>query len=305
MSRLLYIIFLIGVSLIAESAPSADETECFEIDAINDKETKKYMQEWRDSIFGLQPHKPNYILPIGVGSGEYDEYVVSDNYRNIEAELQISLKWNLGNSFFELNESYNLAYSHTAFWQIYSSSSPFRETNYNPEFFVVFPIEDDSVVSLKSVTFGLAHISNGQGNIEDTDIPASVASDISAQPYLRNRSRSINYIYLDVNTQYESLLLNARVWVPYFGADLSDNPDIIDYIGFSKLGFKYFYGKNLFTVDSRLNFTTLKGSLSATYSYPIYDGLFLYTKFFTGYCESLIDYNNYVTKFSIGFSFSR
>ncbi len=289
----------------AASAPSEDETECFETDDIANAETKKSMENWTNSVFGLKPHKPNYILPLSVGNGEYIEYTPSDTYENIEAELQISLKWNLGNNLFGLKESYNLAYTHTAFWQIYSSSSPFRETNYNPEFFVTFPIEDDSIFNLKSLTFGLAHISNGQGNIEDTEIPVSLSSKSELQPYLKNRSRSINYMYLDADTQYDNLLLSLRVWVPYFGADLSDNPDIIDYTGLGKLCLKYFYGKNLITVDSRLNMKTLKGSLTAAYSYPVYDGMFLYTKFFTGYGESLIDYNNYITKFSIGFSFSR
>ncbi|MEA2072219.1 MAG: phospholipase A [Campylobacterota bacterium] len=300
-----YLSALFSLSLIADPAPSENETTCIETHTIEGKETQESMENWKESVFGLKPHKPNYILPIGVGSGEYDEYVVSDDYRNIEAELQISLKWNIGNNLFGLNESYNLAYSHKAFWQIYSSSSPFRETNYNPEFFVKFPIEDSSIFNLKFITYGLAHISNGQGNIEDTDIPVAVAADITAQSYLKNRSRSINYMYLDFESQYENFLLNARVWIPYFGEDLNDNPDIIDYTGLTKLGFKYFYGKNLISVDTNLNLKTLNGSLTATHSYPIYDGIFLYTKFFTGYGESLIDYNNYITKFSIGFSFSR
>lgn len=298
-------VLIVSTSLMAGPAPSESEAECFETYSIEDKETKESIENWKKDIFGLKPHKPNYLLPVGFSSAEYDEYVVSDHYKKIEAELQISLKWNFGNNFFGLDESYNLAYSHSALWQIYSSSSPFRETNYNPEFFVTFPIEDNSIINAKSLIFGLAHISNGQGNIEDTVIPTAVAEDVSAQPYLRNRSRSINYMYLDLGTQYKSLLVKARVWIPYFGEDLSDNPDIVDYMGLTQLNLKYFFGKNLITASSRFNLKTRKGSFMSAYSYPIYDGLFLYTKFFTGYGESLIDYDNYITKFSIGFSFSR
>ena len=50
-----------------------------------------------------------------------------------------------------------------------------------------------------------------------------------------------------------------------------------------------------------------KTTIEANYSYPILgrDDLFLYAKFFDGYGESLIDYNNKITKFGIGISISR
>jgi len=303
--KVLFFLSLVSVMLYAKEAPSQSEKECFTTDEIYNKETKKSMQDWQDSIFGLQPHHPNYILPFGIGKGKYYSYTPSDSYKNIEAELQVSLKWNFGNNYFGLNESYNLAYTHTAFWQIYSSSSPFRETNYNPEFFVVFPIKDDSFFNLQSLTFGVAHISNGQGNIEDANIPASVKSSAANTSYFTNRSRSVNYMYADANMQYDNIIFTTRAWLPYFGSDLNDNPDIIDYTGLTNFGLKYFFGKNLITVDTRVNFWTQKGSLKVAYSYPLYDGIFFYTKFFTGYGESLIDYNNYITKLSIGFSFSR
>lgn len=292
-------------SLYAQEAPAVNETPCFETENIKDYETKKAMQDWTNGVFGLKPHKANYLLPIGVGRGQYKVYNPADSYKNIEAELQVSLKFNVGNNLFGLHESYNLAYTHTAFWQIYSSSSPFRETNYNPEFFVTFPIEDASFVHLHAVTFGLAHISNGQGNIEEVQIPSSLKTNPDLTPYLRNRSRSVNYIYADAQMQYDTILFKTRVWIPYFGSDLSDNPDIMDYTGYTSFGLKYFAGKNLYTVDTRFNFFTQKGSFTSTYSYPVYDGIFFYAKFFTGYGESLIDYNNYVTKLSLGFSFSR
>lgn len=303
--KLIYMLLFFSRLLLSASAPSEEETECFNTEDIINIETKKAMNDWQSSSFGLKPHKPNYLLPFGIREGHYDQYVASDEYKNIEAELQVSLKLNVSNNIFGLNESYNLSYTHTSFWQIYSSSSPFRETNYNPEFFVVFPVDDTSFVGLKSITAGIAHISNGQGNIQDSAIPAELSSIPAVQPYLRNRSRSVNYMYAKADMQYDNFIVDITAWIPYFGSDLSDNPDLIDYTGFTKFGVKYFYGKNLITLDSNLNFFTGRGSVTATYSYPIYDGVFFYTKLFSGYNESLIDYNNNLTKFSIGFSFSR
>lgn len=105
--------------------------------------------------------------------------------------------------------------------------------------------------------------------------------------------------------QYNNFLVNVKAWMPYFGEDLSDNPDIIDYTGYTSVELKYFYRKHLISLNTRLNFFSKKGALELNYSYPLYPDLYLYTKFFTGYNESLIDYNNYITKFAIGFSFSR
>jgi len=55
----------------------------------------------------------------------------------------------------------------------------------------------------------------------------------------------------------------------------------------------------------RGNLMKENGALEATYSYPLKDKTDLYIKLFSGYGESLIDYNRNVTKLAIGFSFSR
>jgi phospholipase A1/A2 len=70
------------------------------------------MQKWLNRDFGLKPHKVNYILPYSYREGVYKSYVPTDEYRNIEAELQVSLKLYLGTGLFGLNESYYLAYLH-------------------------------------------------------------------------------------------------------------------------------------------------------------------------------------------------
>jgi len=50
-----------------------------------------------------------------------------------------------------------------------------------------------------------------------------------------------------------------------------------------------------------------RGAIDVHWSYPLLDSpyTFFYFKFFNGYGESLIDYNNCVTKLSFGLSFSR
>jgi phospholipase A1 len=296
--------FVISLFLFTSSLLYAQEG-C-DVADIEDYETRNAMQNWLNGDFGLKPHYANYLLPYGYRfGGNYQSFVPSDTYKKVEAEMQISLKLNIGHNAFGLGESYNLSYSHTAFWQIYTNSSPFREINYNPEFFVIFPIQDDSIFHLSSWTFALAHISNGQGNVEEVEIPDTIASMEELSPYLQNRSRSVNYLYTTLEMQHRNLLAAMRVWIPYFGEDLADNPDLIKYYGFTRFYFRYFYGKHLATAEIGGNPLRGRSSLTATYSYPIYDDVYFYSKFFTGYGESMIDYNNYITKLSFGFSFSR
>jgi phospholipase A1 len=270
----------------------------YEVSKIEDAKAKKGMQKWLNSDFGLKPHKVNYILPFAYREGSYKSYVPTDDYRNIEGELQVSLKLYLGTGLFGLNESYYLAYSHQAFWQIYSESSPFRETNYNPEGFVEFPIKD-SFLNMKSIRVGLAHTSNGQGTNENV-VYATPADNPG------NRSRNLNYIYSEVAFQHDTLLSEFRLTSPFPGTQSDkDNPDIMDYLGYASLKFNYFNGKHMFTLMGRRNFSTGYGAVESTYSYPLIEDAYFYIKIFSGYGESLIDYNNYITKFSVGFSFSR
>lgn len=297
-------IFLVLIFFVSLCATEQKEVDIFSKNGylsenIEDKETLGALKEWRNSEFGLKPHYPNYLLPYGYSTKEYRSYTPSDQYRNIEAELQVSLKIEALYNFFGWDETLSLAYSHRSFWQAYTESSPFRETNYNPEVFLTFPLSEPRIPSLRALSFGLGHLSNGQGNIEKANISGDSV-------YLKNRSRSVNYVYGVASLQHGPLLTDITLWLPNrHNGDLEDNPDIMDYVGYGNIKFRYFYQKNLFTLMSRFNIETKKGAVEFTYSYPVADDVYFFTKIFSGYGESLIDYNNDVTKFSIGFSFSR
>jgi len=288
-------IFALSTLFISIFASDMLSTEFFE-----KTEESASIKKWRDSNFGLQPHHVNYILPYGRREGNYISYdIPAEKYINVEAELQVSLKMNVLNNLFNFHEKYYLSYSHKAFWQIYVDSAPFRETNYNPEAFVVFPIADSSsIFQRRSLTLAYSHLSNGQGNTENAIYPAGVVNPGS-------KSRSINSLFAKIGMQHGNLFTDFTLWTPFAGNDLSDNPDLMDYMGYGELKFNYFLGENMFTLSGRYNIATGNGAVEATYSHPLIDDVYLYAKIYSGYGESLIDYNNYITKFSIGFSFSR
>ncbi len=80
---------------------------------------------------GLSLHKKNYILPL----------TWSSDYKSEETELifQLSAKVQIRKSRFYFG------FTQVSFWQAYHHdlSVPFRETNYNPEFFYRFTSGDD------------------------------------------------------------------------------------------------------------------------------------------------------------------
>ncbi|MGB3961081.1 MAG: phospholipase A [Sulfurimonas sp.] len=293
---LLILLFIATASLAIESKDERNlEMESFKKP---DEEAMNSMNRWLDGVFSLQPHKPNYILPFGYQDKNYKSYDTNE-YKNIEAELQVSLKLPIAKDLFNLGETYYLAYSHQAFWQIYIDSSPFRETNYNPEGFVVFPVLDTtSLFHMRSLKFAIAHVSNGQGD----------TSEIEYVDFTNpgNRSRSLNYFYVEGTFQHDKLVTELKLWsrFPENGA-LDDNPNLTDYTGFSEIKFSYFLRKHMFTLMQRGSFQTGKGATELTYSYPLQNDVYAYAKLFSGYGESLIDYDNHITKFSVGFSFSR
>lgn len=265
---------------------------------IKDKESRNTLREFLESRFEFKAHDTNYFLPYGHRKDNYETYVASDVYTNIEAEFQFSIKFDLASNLLGLQEVYSGAYTQKSFWQIYAESSPFRENNYNPEAFVHFPaLLHENFEYFKGLTLGIAHQSNGQGST------ASKTSEI-----LANRSRSWNYAYAAFHFKISDLIFTAKVWKRYEESAVDDdNPDLLNYLGYGKLSFVFPYKKALFRGFIRHNPGTNKGALEVSVSVPVpkKNNVFFYSKIFSGYGESLIDYNRNIVKTSFGLSFSR
>jgi len=287
------ILLLITLVLFA----SAKE-ESYRLDNIDSNRSVESMKSWLAGDFGLKPYRPNYILPYGYSTRTYESNVPTIDYTNQEAELQVSLKLQVAQNLLGLDERYYVSYTHQAFWQIYINSAPFRENLYNPEGFVIFPIDDkDSMFKLHSFKLALAHRSNGQPDTRDVYFDNNES--------LGNLSRSVNYVYATLRMQHKTLITDITAWVPFpESKESSDNPDLMNYTGYSSIKFTYFYNEHMFTLMGRGNYVTQKGAVEATYSYPLWHDNF-FVKIFSGYNESLIDYNHELTKISVGFSFSR
>ena len=124
--------------------------------------------------FTLMSHKPNYFLLGAYNSDGYNSSYFEEQYDepsihldDTEAQFQISLKIPLGINLFNTFDVY-AAYTNRSFWQLYNSeiSSPFRETNHEPEAWVQFtPGWEIFGFKNSANAIGFVHQSNGQGGV--------------------------------------------------------------------------------------------------------------------------------------------
>ena len=242
------------------------------------------------SSFDVKPYKMNYLLP-----STYD-FVSHSGRKDTETKFQISFKKSLAKDIFGSENELFLGYSQTSWWQTSAKSSPFRETNYEPELFMVFPYAKKQS-PLKAYTLGILHQSNGQGGV---------------------LSRSWNRIYLSGIFQEKGVFVIPRVWyrIPeHQKNDINDtsgddNPDIYKYLGYGDLKISYPYKTHLFTLLLRDNFKfdgTNRGAVQFDWTFPLpwISDTFGYLQIFSGYGESLIDYNKRNDKIGLGFAITR
>lgn len=256
-----------------------------QIDKVKDKETDDTLEQFITKDFNLYPYKKNYLLPVNYNFNKIDD-------RNkIETSFQISIEKPISYDFFGLDESISAAYTQKSFWQTSENSSPFRETNYEPEIFIQLPYKNSEV--FKAYKISLMHSSNGKNEEE---------------------SRSWNRLYVEGYFQLSNLFLIPKIWyrIPESSSD-DDNPDIEDYYGKGELSLLYAYKKHTFELMIRNNLEFNSGNKGATelnWTFPLpeflsTDNSYGLLQIFSGYGNSLIDYDREINKIGLGIAFSR
>ncbi|KAA6230841.1 phospholipase A [Campylobacter sp. LR264d] len=269
----------INKSLSLTKKPTKNEEE--ENNIFSNIALKNYLgKEQSFNPFGISAYKMNYFLPYS-----YSFKNLENGNSKYEVKFQLSIKKMLFENLMGLDEKYYFAYTQTSWWQIYKHSSPFRENNYQPEFFIDFPLNFEENHLLNTLRFGLLHESNGQGDAE-------------------LKSRSWNRIYLSTTLFYDNFIFVPRIWyrIPE-PRNNDDNPDIRHYMGAFDINLGY-VGKNFFVNSmfrNNLDFSDNKGATQLDFGYDLFDnGVFWYVQYFNGYGESLIDYNRYIQRLSMG-----
>jgi len=247
----------------------------------------------RDNPFLLLPHRPNYILPVAYNQQPNDEPfgLEEGTLDRMEMKFQVSLKAHLAEIFLGGRANLYAAYTSRSWWQTYNSdkSRPFRETNHEPELFLVYDTDwKIPGFRMSSLILGGSHQSNGQGG---------------------DLSRSWNRVYANLVLEREGMAVSLKPWyrIPERKKDTpddpggDDNPDIRKYMGSGELGLFFRHSRHTLTIMVRNNLRRdNRGAFEIGYSYPMRGKIKGYFQFFEGYGESLIDYDHRVTRAGVG-----
>jgi phospholipase A1 len=93
-------------------------------------------------------------------------------------------------------------------------------------------------------------------------------------------------------------LVEVKPW--YVVGATDDNPDITKYMGYYQLRVGYQLGEAVLSAKGQYNWNTGYGGAEIGLSYPMTKHVRLYTQVYSGYGESLIDYNFNQTRVGVG-----
>ena len=251
----------------------------------------------------LVPHRQSYLLmrktsnanslPVSPAAGHTT--LVSNDLDAMEAKFQLSFKADIGSqkdiNFWDFKTLRVWgAYTQQSSWQVLNTrnSSPFRETNYEPE--LIATLGTGNASGLKMVNLGVAHQSNGHRLPE---------------------SRSWNRVYVQGGWEWNnSTSILARGWYRIPENPLQDdNPDITAYVGLADLVARWEPADKsqaaVLLLRNNLRLGQNRGFVQFDWSLPIALGnaARLHAQVTSGFGESMIDYNHRQNTFGLGISF--
>ena len=246
--------------------------------------------------YDLSLYAPNYFLfgryTNAVNTAPFDPLLGSllapyTELDSIEAAFQMSFKFRVWTTD---DHRWGLwaAYTQQSHWQLFNESGnasrPFRDTNYMPELILSYrPGLEWGGMQWNLLNLAFNHQSNGRSDA---------------------LSRSWNRLVATFGVEQGNLGLLGRLWwrIPE-DSDSDDNPTITDYYGWGDLSAIYKWRDQSFSGTIRGNPSTGKGAVQLTYtSAPLLGALRGYVKVFSGYGESMIDYNWNQSTIGIGVS---
>ncbi|TCJ98862.1 phospholipase A1 [Volucribacter psittacicida] len=237
-----------------------------------------------DNMIGLTAYDQNYLMETFSNGNFYDQ----KDMKHDEVKFQISLALPIWRHILGENSVLAGSYTQRSWFQLSNTanSSPFRETNYEPQLFLAWATNYTLPFgwTLNDVETGFNHQSNGKSDEQ-------------------LKSRSWNRLYARASASKGNWIVEIKPWwrIPEKSED-DDNPDITHYRGYFDLSVGYQYHKHQIKFTGHYNPRYNKGGLEVAYSYPITKYIRFYTQYYGGYGESLIDYNRNIQRIGIGIS---
>lgn len=286
-----------AVPAAAASAPSASAS------AANVSPPSLFDERWDldgrhpGELFFPRAYKPVYVLPL-TWTDRVNTAPMSPSpghtllqpmvLRPVEVKYQLSLKAKLWDGVLGTPLRLWGGYTQSSRWQVFNGkeSRPFRETDYEPELILAWPLERQLLGwRLRQLSLSLNHQSNGRS------LPLS---------------RSWNRVIGEAALERGDWTLQLRPWWRLKERPTDDdNPDIEDHVGRGEVLLTGKLGRSTVAVQLRHSLRAGRrahGSAQLEWSYPIDGALHGYAQWFSGDGESLIDYNHRQNKLGIGLS---
>lgn len=247
-------------------------------------------QAHKRGVFNFRPHHINYLMVTRTAHPNDEPYRPFRDITDLATDLshselvfQLGFKTKLVEGAFGKPVDLWFGYTQNSFWQAGNrkASSPFRETNYQPELMAVTPL-DFNVLGMRArfLNLGVVHQSNGQAS---------------------TLSRSWNRVYAQVGLERGGWTVVGRVWKRINEAAEDDNnPDIVNYLGRGDLNVTYRNNGHDYSALIRRNFSTERGAVQLGWAFPLAGHFKGYVQYFSGYGQSLIDYNYYQNSLGLG-----
>ena len=254
-------------------------------------------QPWRDNYIQLGSWRSDLpeITPAAAGGRNKD----------VETEFQLSFRYLFLADWLQdvlgRETSVFAAYTTRSYWQVWNSadSRPFRTTEHAPELVFERPLPDqDFLVRVAPII----HQSNGE---------AGVVSRSWDRGYVELVWRSDDWL-TGAHTvrpwEYTAAQsASAQIWWPWGGDEPEDNPDIYDYRGYGRIRYSTYFDTRFkpsvsITAGSNLGSgAEFRGAFEVDFSLTLTGLSRLHLQFFRGYGDSLLDYDQLVTRYGIGF----
>jgi phospholipase A1 len=243
--------------------------------------------------FSIAFYKPTYVLPYyytrmpdnAVYEGQTPQ---GESLKKSEVKYQLSFKVPLWQRMFNLPSSLFFAYTQLSYWQLYDRDAFFRETDYEPEIFIANELNWHMFGAwhFNFFNIGAVHQSNGYGS---------------------SLERSWNRVYIQGIASNDNWVISVRPWVVFHDETYQrQNPNMSKYLGHEQITVAFKYYNQVLALEARnaIEHHGRYAGVTASWSFPLTKHLNGYVQVFSGYGQSLIEYNHRTNSAGVGIALS-